>query len=214
MTVRLTLLCAAARMERDVRFADVPLDERALRQAQVLAGTLPPTGTQYTAPSQRCRQTARALGWDAVTVEPALRNIDMGSWHGRTLEEVAAGDGPGLAVWLSDPQAAPHGGESVAKVCHRVATWLDALPSDTGRVLAAVEQAVARAAVVHALGAPQQAFWRVDVPPLSAVQLTGRDGRWNLRMGAVSTGPHQGVSDESSDGTHRTDCSRASSPPR
>lgn len=190
MTVRLTLLCAAARMEREVRFADAPLDERALQQVRALAGTLSPAGTLYTAPSQRCRQTAHALGWDAVTEEPALRDVDMGSWHGRTLDEVAAGDGPGLAAWLADPQAAPHGGESVAQACHRVATWLDSLPSDTGRVLGAVEQAVARAAVVHALGAPQQAFWRVDVPPLSVVQLTGREGRWNLRMGAVTPAPH------------------------
>ncbi|GCB51279.1 histidine phosphatase family protein [Streptomyces sp. NL15-2K] len=186
MTVRLTLLCAAARAERDVRFADVPLDERALRQARAVAGTLPTAATLYTAPSQRCRQTAQALGWDAVTVEPALRDIDMGSWHGRTLDEVAASDGPGLVAWMSDPGAAPHGGESVAEVCERVSNWLDGLSGDAGRVLAVVEQAVARAAVVRVLDAPHRSFWNVDVPPLSTVQLTGRDGRWNLRMGAVA----------------------------
>jgi hypothetical protein len=27
----------------------------------------------------------------------------------------------------------------------------------------------------------------VDVPPLSAVRLTGRAGRWNLRMGVPGT---------------------------
>ncbi|MDH6622870.1 broad specificity phosphatase PhoE [Streptomyces sp. LBL] len=187
MTVRLTLVCAAASTEHDVRFgADTPLDERALREARATAGALPTAGARYTAPSQRCRQTARALGWDTSAVEPALRDMDMGGWRGRTLDEVAADDGAGLAAWMSDPEAAPHGGESVARLCHRLAAWLDDLPTDTGRVLAVVEQAVARAAVVHALGAPQRSFWRVDVPPLSACRLTGRNGRWNLRMGAVA----------------------------
>ncbi|MFF7176789.1 histidine phosphatase family protein [Streptomyces pseudovenezuelae] len=194
MTVRLTLLCTAAPTERDVRFgADAPLDDRALRQARAAAGTLPPTGARHIGPSQRCRQTAQALGWDANTVEPQLRDIDMGSWQGRTLDDVAAGDSAGLAAWMADPQAAPHGGESVADACHRVAVWLDSLPGDTGRVLAVVEQAVARAALVHALEAPPRSFWRVDVPPLTAVQLTGRDGRWNLRMGTAFATPTAGT---------------------
>ncbi|MER5211709.1 histidine phosphatase family protein [Streptomyces sp. NPDC002838] len=187
MTVRLTLLCAAAPVEHDVRFgADTPLDERALRAVRAVTAALP-TAACYTGPSQRCRQTAQALGWDDAGVEPALRDVDMGRWHGRTLSEVAASDGAGLAAWMSDPEAAPHGGESVGQVCHRIAAWLDALPADTGRTAAVVEQAIARAAVVHALGAPQRSFWRIDVPPLSAFQLTGREGRWNLRMGTVST---------------------------
>lgn len=189
MTVRLTLLCAAACVEREVRFADLPLDERALRQTRALAATLPSAGTLYTAPSQRCTQTAQALGWDTAAVEPALRDLDMGSWHGRTLGEVAAGDGAGLAAWMSDTDATPHGGESVAQVCRRFAAWLDALPADAGRLSAVVEQAMARAAVVRVLNAPLRSFWQVDVPPLSVVQVTGRDGRWNLRMGAVAISP-------------------------
>ncbi|MFI0515015.1 broad specificity phosphatase PhoE [Streptomyces canus] len=189
MTVRLTLLCAAARTERAVRFADGPLDERALHRVRALAGTLPRAATRWTAPSRRCTETARTLGWESVTPQPALRDLDMGSWYGRTLDEVAATDAPGLGSWLADPDAAPHGGESVAQLCERVAAWLDALPSDAGRVLAVVEQAVARAAVVHALTAPHEAFWRVDVPPLSTVELSGRGGRWNLRMAELPLGP-------------------------
>ena len=189
MTVRLTFLCAAARTERAVRFADDALDERALCRAEAAAGTLPQAGTIFTAPSLRCTGTAEALGWETVTAQPALRDLDMGSWYGRTLDEIAATDASGLASWLTDPEAAPHGGESVEQICDRVAAWLDALPSDAGRVLAVVEQAVARAAVVHAIGAPHQAFWRIDVPPLSTVELTGRTGRWNLRMAELPLSP-------------------------
>ncbi|MDH6612307.1 broad specificity phosphatase PhoE [Streptomyces sp. SAI-208] len=189
MTVRLTLLCAAARTERTVRFADGPLDERALHRVRAVAGTLPKAATLRTAPSRRCTETARTLGWESVTPEPALRDLDMGSWYGRTLDEVAATDASQLASWLADPGAAPHGGESVTQLCDRVAAWLDALPPEAGRMLAVVEQAAARAAVVHALAAPHEAFWRIDVPPLSTVELSGRGGRWNLRMAELPLSP-------------------------
>ncbi|GAA3388868.1 histidine phosphatase family protein [Streptomyces roseoviridis] len=187
MNVRLTLVCAPAAAERDVRFGEVPLDERALRQAGEMAAALPRASLHYSAPSERCEQTARALLWDVVTVEPALRDMDMGRCAGRTLGEVAEREGDGLAVWTTDPEAVPHGGESVSQVCERVAVWLDGLPADAGRVLAVAEQSVVRAAVVGALGMPQALFWRIDVPPLAAVHLRGRNGRWNLRMGALST---------------------------
>lgn len=186
MTVRLTLVCAAAAGGREVRFGDVALDERALRRARAAAGSLQTTGTPYAAPSQRCRQTAQALGWDEVAVEPALRDLDMGRWQGRTLEEVAGEDPAALAAWMTDPEAAPHGGESVGELCRRVAAWMDALPDDAGRVLAVVDQAVARAAVLSVLAAPVASFWRVDVPPLAKFECTGRAGRWNLRLGDIS----------------------------
>ncbi|EFL36534.1 alpha-ribazole phosphatase [Streptomyces viridochromogenes DSM 40736] len=199
MTVRLTLVCAPAPAQRPVRFGvDAPLDERALRQTRALAGALPVNATLYAAPSRRCGQTAAALGWEAVVEEAALRDIDMGNWRGRTLAAVAAEDEAGLGIWMKDPDAAPHGGESVAQLYRRVASWLGALPPDAGQVLAVVEQAVARAAVVRALDAPLPSFWRVDVPPLSSVQLSGRAGRWNLRMGTVLAGRLRGHDGEGS----------------
>ncbi|QOV33859.1 histidine phosphatase family protein [Streptomyces ferrugineus] len=191
MTVRLMLVCAAAPTGREVRFADTVPDERALRQARSIGDGLPSAGLRCTAPSQRCRRTATALGWDAVPEEPALRALDMGRWQGRSLDEVAADEPDALGAWLTDPQAAPHAGESVAELCRRVAAWADGLLPDAGRVQAVVDQAVARAAVVHALSAPERSFWRVDVPPLTVVQLTGRGGRWNLRMGTATSGDGQ-----------------------
>ncbi|WP_351222400.1 histidine phosphatase family protein [Streptomyces sp. NPDC002133] len=190
MTIRLTLLCAAAGpAARHVRFGDGPLDERGRREARTAAGALPTASHHYRAPSLRCEQTTEAMGFTAV-VETALRDCDFGRWDGRSLDDAAATDPAGITVWMTDPDAAPHGGESVAALCGRVGDWLDALPEHAGRVLAVTEPAVVRAAVVHALGAPAGAFWRVDVPPLSLVTLTGRSGRWNLRLsGPASSAP-------------------------
>ncbi|WP_425315607.1 hypothetical protein [Streptomyces griseoruber] len=58
-----------------------------------------------------------------------------------------------------------------------------------GRTVAVVEPDVVRAVVVRVLGAPVAAFWRADVAPLTATEISGRSGRWNLRMGHP-LGPH------------------------
>ncbi|MER7482631.1 histidine phosphatase family protein [Streptomyces sp. NPDC126510] len=52
-------------------------------------------------------------------MEAALRDIDMGSWRDRTLAAVAADDEAGLGMWMTDPDATPHGGESVAQLCRQ-----------------------------------------------------------------------------------------------
>jgi broad specificity phosphatase PhoE len=116
-------------------------------------------------------------------VEPALRDLDMGAWRGRPLDELATQDPAGLGAWSRDPVLTPHGGESVTAVCDRIGAWLDALPQDAGRVLAVTEPAVIRAAIVHTLATPPATFWRVDVPPLSCARFTAHAGRWNLRLG-------------------------------
>ncbi|MHC5905549.1 histidine phosphatase family protein, partial [Streptomyces sp. S6] len=122
------------------------------------------------------------LGLTAVDV-PQWAGLDAGRWRGETLAEVGAREPEALAGWLSDPGAAPHGGESVRGFCDRVAGWLTAGGELSGRTVAVVEPEVVRAVVVRLLGAPEEAFWRVDVPPLSGVEVSGRGGRWNVRVG-------------------------------
>ncbi|MER6563095.1 histidine phosphatase family protein, partial [Streptomyces sp. NPDC001027] len=97
--------------------------------------------------------------------------------------EVGAAEPEAVARWLGDPESAPHGGESVRDLCARVAGWLETAADGEGRVLAVVEPEVVRAAAVQVLGAPATAFWRLDVPPLTATSVSGRGGRWNLRLG-------------------------------
>ncbi|MFC9594674.1 histidine phosphatase family protein [Streptomyces sp. NPDC056944] len=184
MTVRLTLISpATSEALREVRFDDDgPLDPAGVARAEALAHAVGPSPRAYASPSRRCRRTAEALGLPAEPVE-ALAGCAMGRWRGRTLEAVAATEEAAVAAWLSDPEAAPHGGESLRDLRVRVGAWMDALRDDTGRVTAVAEPDVIRAATVHALAAPDAMAWRLDVRPLTAVHLTGRAGRWNLRAG-------------------------------
>lgn len=182
MTVSLMFLCATGDATRNGVFGDGPLSERGLREAAAAGAALPPYTMAVRAPSTRCAQTAVALGLGSV-VEPLLRDIDYGTWRGRRVDDVAAADPHGFSAWLTDPDAAPHGGESVRQLCRRTAHWLSSLPPDLGHTLVITEPAVVRASLVHALAAPARAFWHLDVPPLSVVSLTLHGGAWSVRLG-------------------------------
>ncbi|MCZ7456894.1 histidine phosphatase family protein [Streptomyces sp. WMMC940] len=179
MGLRLTFLCASpVEGTRGPAFGDGPLDGRAANEK----AALPPYSQAFRAPSARCAQTAEALGV-AATPEEALRDIDHGTWSGRTHADIRAEDPHGLSAWLTDPDAAPHGGESVGRLCRRTASWLEALPDGAGRVLAITEASVVRAALVHALSVPARVFPHLDVPHRSAVTLTRCDGLWHAGVG-------------------------------
>ncbi len=175
MAVRLTLL-SHARLAgwRGMAFpADEPIE------LPVPAMDLDRFDRLWTAPELRARQTAAALGPDALPVL-ALRDADYGAWRGRSLEQIALDDPHGAAAWLADPAAAPHGGESLLQLLERIGRWLDEFDSP-GHTLAVTHPAVIRAALVHCLDAPPAAFWRLDVEPLAVADLRRLAGNWTLR---------------------------------
>jgi broad specificity phosphatase PhoE len=182
VTVRLVLVShAATAATREYRFpADEPLDAPGAAAAAAAHGALRRVDTAYRGPEARCRQTAGALGLD-TTADPPLADLDVGAWRGRTLTDLEADRPADLRAWLTDPAAAPHGGESLAGLIERAANWLDGLPAGPARIAAITHPAVIRAAVLHVLGAPPAGFWRLDTVPLSQTWLSRHAGRWRLR---------------------------------
>jgi broad specificity phosphatase PhoE len=146
----------------------------------------------FTSPTLRASETAEALELVA-TIEPALRDCDYGQWTGRTLEEVQAQDPQGIAEWLRNPEAAPHGGESVVALMARVSTWLDGQKAMPGIVVAVTHASVIRAAIVCALEAEPRSYWHIDVAPLSLTRIS-HHGRWTLA--SMSSGKTDASSDE------------------
>ncbi|MFC9842006.1 histidine phosphatase family protein [Streptomyces sp. NPDC060223] len=194
MTSRVTFISPAMnRSLREARFDDgSPIDASGAARAASAAGTLPIADRVLVSTTVRCRETASALGLVALD-EPGLCALDMGRWRGRTLDEVSAGEPDMVARWLTDPAAAPPDGESVRALCERVAGWLDAAAEIAGRTLAVVEPEIVRAVAVTVLKAPEASFWRLDVPPLTATEVSGRSGRWNLRLGRPLGTPGTGA---------------------
>jgi broad specificity phosphatase PhoE len=181
MSTRLSLICHAGMpATRAVAFLrDDPADPGELAR---VAGLIPSLGRierLWTAPERRAQQTAARLSAEA-TVVAALRDCDFGRWQGRALADIQATSPADAAAWLSDMGSAPHGGESLLDVLARVGQWLDG-HREPGHTVAVTHPAVIRAAIVHALGAPALAFWRIDVEPLSVADLRLNKDRWTLR---------------------------------
>ena len=172
---------AATPATRSAAFAtDEELDERGLSDAAALLGVLPKGWDAMSSPALRCTQTAAAAGFPHPVLDPDLAECDFGDWGGRTLAEIHGAQPEEATAWMNDADAAPHGGESLTAFAERVGGWLERQAKQHGRAVAITHGGVVKAALVHALGAPVEAFWRVDVAPLAITELHAHAGRWTV----------------------------------
>lgn len=182
--LRLTFLChGATAASRRALFpaADEPPEAAALAEAAALdTRALRHVDHALASPLRRARETAKALRLDARD-DPDLADLDLGRWTGRALAEIQAAEPEAVAAWLTDAAAAPHGGEARARLGRRIAAWLRRQEAGHGHVVAVTHAAVVRAAVLHVLDAPPEAFWRIDVAPLGLTDLRFDGRRWALR---------------------------------
>ena len=168
---------ASTRATRATAFPlDEPLDDAGRLAAAALGAALPRRCDVLSSPAVRCRETAEAAGLRA-TLDDALIECDFGAWAGRRLADVEPDAARG---WMLDADAAPHGGETLRAFAARVGRWLDAQAEREGVAAAITHGGVVKAAVVHGLDAPLQAFWRIDAAPLSVTELHAHDGRWTV----------------------------------
>lgn len=156
--------------------ADEPLNDTGRRQVDDVAAG--PVHRALCGPEIRVRQTAQCLGLHPE-VEPALADLDCGRWRGEILDDVSPAD---VTTWLTDPTSAPHGGESIVELVARVRHWMTSLTAEHTRIVAVSHPAVVRAAVLVALDAPPNSFWRIDVAPVSRTVMHFRGAAWTLRF--------------------------------
>jgi broad specificity phosphatase PhoE len=181
MTSRLTFICHASTgaTRRSAFPGDEPLDDYGKANAAAFRTHLPARRHSWSSPELRTSQTAELLKLNA-TVEPKLRDCDYGYWTGQSFGEVSAREPAAVAEWLRDPEACPHGGESLLSLMHRVAGWLAEQSGLSGQTIVVTHASIIRAAIVHAIEASSKSFWRIDIAPLSQTCLSGNEGRWNL----------------------------------
>ncbi len=156
---------------------DEGLDPQGARAASDLSAALPAATVAFTSPSLRARQTAETAGLEA-DIDETLAECDFGSWAGLTLQEVDSKDPHGLQQWFDDPDAAPHGGESLTQMTRRVTRFLAKCADMTGTTVAVTHGGPVRAAVALALEAPPSSFWRIDASPCSITELSRRENGW------------------------------------
>lgn len=145
----------------------VPDDEPADGPLPDLTGWLGRSGTVVTSPARRCAQPG-------APVDSRLGPWDLGDWTGRPF------DGLDLEGWRSDPGYDAHGGESLVALHIRATGLLDDWHGRSGRLAAVTHAAVIKAMVVHALRAPVEAVWDVDVLPASVTELHATPTGWRV----------------------------------
>src|ERR1700722_2411494 len=146
MTPRITLVChATTQALRAATFGgDDPLDDVGRAKSAGLAGILAGVDHCWSSPALRARETAAALGLDAV-VDERLRDCDYGRWTGFQLKQVMFREPRKLVSWIRNPASAPHGGETIAQVLERVAAWIHERGREPGHTVAVTHAAVIRA---------------------------------------------------------------------
>ena len=151
---------------------DVPLSELGLRQAHALAGAV--SGRRlahvYASPLERAWRTAEiaTAGLDVpLSVVDDLRELSLGEWEGRAIEEVCALPGDPYAQWVRDPVACtPPGGEPLDAVQSRVLRAMAEIAAahpNGDDVLVVAHGGVISAYLAHWLGLPLSSIWRLTL---------------------------------------------------
>ena len=161
--------------------ADEPLDEAGRASAARLRERLPSHIDEVVvSPTRRARETAELAGLQVSGEDPALSECDFGRWTGRTLKDLADEDPQAVQAWMTEPDAAPHGGECLTEMLARVRAWLAGQAAADRTAVAITHAGVVKAALVDVLEAPPAAFWRIDVSPVAITELHAHDGRWTV----------------------------------
>jgi alpha-ribazole phosphatase len=153
---------------------DVDLSSTARGELQNLAeklrARLPHDAELYSSPLRRCRALAEQLH-DAPIVDTRIGELDFGEWEMRPWDAIPRAE---LDAWAAAPlEYTIPGGESVARMCARVAEFLDERRAAGSERLALVTHAgVIKIALGIARGVPTQEWmaWRFEHGSLHAFE--------------------------------------------
>jgi broad specificity phosphatase PhoE len=129
----------------------------------------------FCSPLQRCLETIRTVTDAPIEILPDLREIDFGSWEGKTFDEIQTADPALVDRWAEfDPAFAFPGGERLGDFMERirrVASFLVSVPEQT--VLAVTHAGVIRSLICHYLGLNPRNYvlFNVDYCSLSVLEI-------------------------------------------
>lgn len=109
-----------------------------------------------------------------VDVEPGFAEMEFGTWDGLTFAEVAERFPDELEGWLGAMDVAPGGGESFRQVQDRVLAALESvLEAHTGKTVVVVSHVTPiKTLVAHAVAAPLESVYRMELTPASVTVLS------------------------------------------
>ncbi|MDQ4052287.1 MAG: bifunctional RNase H/acid phosphatase [Actinomycetota bacterium] len=129
-----------------------------------------------TSPVRRTRESAEILAerlGHPLDVEPGFAEMEFGAWDGLTFVEVAEQHQADLDAWMGSLEMAPPGGETFRDVQKRVLDALDRLlAAHRGKTVVVVSHVTPiKTLVAHAVDAPLEAVFRMELAPASVTVL-------------------------------------------
>jgi broad specificity phosphatase PhoE len=165
---------------------DPGLTEQGAEQARQLVFEL--AGVQIagvvSSPLRRAIETvtplAEARGLD-VEVIPELAEIDMGTWDGQALKEVAENEPTAWRAWRRDPEKnPPPRGERISQTGKRVLDGLNRLRGREGLYVAATHADCVKGAVLAVTGGYGPQARRLLVPNAGQMLLRATETGWMM----------------------------------
>jgi alpha-ribazole phosphatase len=157
---------------------DAPADVDDIAAFAALKARLPPGTRAVCSPARRTRETAMALGLDAVE-EPLFREQDFGAWTGRRHNDLTTEFGAAYqAFWKSPAASRPPGGESFVDQIDRARDGLARLPA--GDAVLVVHSGTIRAVLAIALDLTPDSALRFVIDPLSLTRIDRLDAGWRV----------------------------------
>lgn len=143
-----------------------------------LKAKLPASAHAVSSPARRTRETAAALGLDAIQ-QATFREQDFGTWTGRRHDDLVAELGDTYRdFWKSPASNRPPGGESFVDQIRRTREGLAALPA--GDAILVVHSGTIRAVLAIALDLSPDAALRFVIDPLSLTRIDRLEKGWRI----------------------------------
>jgi probable phosphoglycerate mutase len=161
------------------------LSDEGRKQVRETAAWISPMATDFdvlvSSPVRRTLESAEIIGEVLglpVEVEEGFAEMEFGAWDGLTFLEVAEKHKDELDAWLGNMDHAPGGGESFRAVEERVLAARDRiLEKYAGKTIVVVSHVTPiKTLVVHALKAPLDSVYRMELAPASVTVLSFFDG--------------------------------------
>jgi len=171
--------------------ANPGLSEEGRAQVRAVADWLAPVADRVDAvvasPVLRTRESAEIIAdrlGRTVEEEPGFAEMEFGHWDGLTFGEVGERFPDELKSWLGSLEVAPEGGESFRAVQERVLGGLRRLlTAHSGRTVVVISHVTPiKTLVAHAVDAPLEAVFRMELSPASVTVLAWFDDRPSMRM--------------------------------
>jgi broad specificity phosphatase PhoE len=167
--------------------ADVELNERGVKQAELLAEHLSELRIEavYSSPLKRALNTAEAIARRRqlkVIVSPGLIDCDFGQWQGLQLQEVKNRYRELYRQWTESPHLVKiPGGESLDGVRERALKVVDGvIAKHHERVVLVSHRVVNKVLICALLGLDNSHFWNIRLDTGATTTFSHQDGRFVL----------------------------------